>query len=112
MTDYGTSDTSTTTLAPNQFPISEVYVPSGTLTPAAGGTLTALEGGPASTDSASPAKRSAPASVYIKDGNDLSAGAMADAASTDATQTTKSRMAYLKGLVKIFADVWDSVNHR
>lgn len=70
MADYGASDTSTTALGTNQFPISEVYVPNGS--------LTALEGGPASTDSSS--KRSAPVSSYVKDGGDVAQGSTTDAA--------------------------------
>ncbi len=80
MADYGASDTSTTTLGANQTPISEVYPPSGSLTSAAGGQLTATEGGPASTDATS--KRSAPASIWIRDGNNITQGAQADAAAT------------------------------
>lgn len=69
MADYGASDTSTTVLGNNQFPISEVYVPNGS--------LTALEGGPASTDSGG--KKSAPASMYVKDGGDVTQGTSTDA---------------------------------
>ena len=106
--DYGASDTSTTSLGANQFPISEVYPPSGTQTSAAGGQLTALEGGPASTDANS--KRSAPASMYVKDGGDVAQGLTTDAAVTGDNSGTLS--AKLRGLSKILADIWDSVNHR
>jgi len=49
--------------------------------------------------------------VTIADGADVTKGAKADAAVTDAT-TTNTLMSFVKGLVKIFADVWDSTNHR
>ena len=98
MTDYGASDTSTTSLGANQFPISDVYVPNDA--------LRALEGGPVSTDSGG--KKSSPASMYVKDGNDLAQGATTDAAVTG--DVTGSLSAKLRGLSKIFASVWDSVN--
>ncbi len=91
-------------LPANQFPLSSVAVP-GT----ANGDLTALEGGPASTDSNN--NKTAPASMYVKDGGDVTQGAKADTAITDST-TTNSKMSFLKGLVKILADIWDSTNHR
>ncbi len=100
MTDYGAQDTSTTTLGTNQFPISEGW------TPNAG--FSATEAGPQSTDSGG--KKSAPVSVYAKDGNDLTQGITTDAAVTGDTAGTLS--AKLRGLLKIVTDVWDSVNHR
>src|SRR5579859_3197798 len=100
MTDYGASDTSTTTLGTNQFPISEVYVPNDA--------LRALEGGPVSTDGGG--KKSSPASMYVKDGGDVAQGLTTDAAVTGDNSGTVS--AKLRGLSKIFADIWDSVNHR
>src|SRR5260221_627422 len=100
MTDYGASDTSTTSLGANQFPISEVW------TPNAG--FSALEGGPQSTDGGG--KKSAPASMYVKDGSDVAQGLTTDAAVTGDTSGTLS--AKLRGLSKILADVWDNVNHR
>jgi hypothetical protein len=69
MTDYGASDTSTTTLGTNQFPISDVYVPNVG--------LRATEGGPASTDGGG--KASAPTSMYVKDGSDVTQGTSTDA---------------------------------
>ena len=69
MADYGVSDTSTTSLGANQFPISEVYVPNDA--------LRALEGGPVSTDGAG--KKTAPASMYAKDGNIVTIGTSTDA---------------------------------
>lgn len=81
-------------------PMSSV-VPDGLTTP------TALEGGPAVT---SAGNSIAPASVYVKDGNDLAQGATTDTAVTGDTAGTVS--AKLRGISKIFADVWDSVNHR
>lgn len=48
--------------------------------------------------------------VSIADGSDVAEGATADAAITSDVAGTVSGK--LRGLVKIFADVWDSVNHR
>jgi hypothetical protein len=67
--DYGASDTSTTTLGTNQFPISEVW------TPNAG--FSATEGGAQSTDAGG--KKSAPVSVSVKDGSDVTQGTSTDA---------------------------------
>src|SRR6266566_9838290 len=100
MADYGTSDTSTTNLGANQFPISDVYVPNTG--------LRATEGGPASTDAGG--KVSAPTSIYIKDGGDVAQGLTTDPAVTGDNSGTLS--AKLRGLTKIFTDIWDSVNHR
>lgn len=47
--------------------------------------------------------------VTVADGSDAALGATADAAvSTDTTGTVSGK---LRGLVKIFADIWDSTNH-
>ncbi len=46
----------------------------------------------------------------IPDGAIETIGAKADTAITDATQSG-TLMAFLKGLVKIFADTWDTTNH-
>lgn len=106
MSGFGSTPTTTTEspLSANQVFIGSVATPD---TP--NGDLTALEGGPISTDSNG--NKTAPASLYIKDGNDVTQGAKADTASTDAT-TANTKMSFLKGLVKIFADIWDSTNHR
>lgn len=103
---FGQSPTTTTegALPSNQIFISSVATPN-----TANGDLTALEGGPISTDSNS--NKTAPASMYVKDGNDVTEGAKADTAITDST-TTNTKMSFLKGVVKILADIWDSVNHR
>src|SRR5260221_6667416 len=69
MTDYGAQDTSTTALGTNQFPISEGW------TPNAG--FSATEAGPQSTDGGG--KKSAPVSVYTKDGSDVTLGTSSDA---------------------------------
>ena len=102
MTDYGPSDTSTTVLSgqTTQFPISETYVPNVG--------LKAVEGGPVSTDGTG--KDSAPMGVYVKDGGDVAEGKTTDAAVTGDTSGTISGK--LRGLLKIFTDIWDSVNHR
>jgi hypothetical protein len=48
--------------------------------------------------------------MYVKDGNDINQGLTTDVAVTgDVTGTVSAK---LRGLSKIFADVWDSVNHR
>lgn len=89
MTDYGASDTSTTTLGANQFPISEVYVPNVG--------LRATEGGPASTDGTG--KASAPVSMSVKDGSNVAQGATTDAAATTDTGTF-TLMALFKRLLQ------------
>ena len=81
-------------------PMSAV-IPDGLTTP------TALEGGPAVT---SAGNSIAPVSIYAKDGNDLTQGATIDSATTG--DTAGSISAKLRGLTKIFADVWDNINHR
>jgi hypothetical protein len=104
MADYGATQTSTSTLGgvATDIPVSTV-VPPGETAPAT------LMGGPKAIDGNG--KYQAPVANYVYDGDDVAAGAKADAASTDSTQTTKSRMSFLKGVVKIWADVWDSTNH-
>lgn len=47
----------------------------------------------------------------IADGADVAQGATTDAAKTDST-LAGTAISWLKGIVKILADVWDSVNHR
>lgn len=105
MSGFGTNPVTTTqpVLPTNQFPLSSVAVPG-----AASGNLTALEGGPASTDSNG--NSTAPASMYVKDGSDLTQGTTTDAAVTTDVAATIS--AKLRGLVKISGDIWDSTNHR
>ncbi len=49
--------------------------------------------------------------TQVVDGDDATRGAKADTAITDAT-TTNTEMSFIKGLVKILADIWDSGNHR
>lgn len=70
---FGTTPLSTTSLGANQFPVSAVAVPGHS-----GGNLTALEGGPANTDSNG--NETAPASMYIKDGADVTQGTSTDTA--------------------------------
>lgn len=75
-----------------------VTVDANTGLPPAGGAPVAVQNFPATQ----------PASVA--DGSDVNAGAKADAAVT--SDVSGSLSAKLRGLVKILADVWDSVNHR
>src|SRR5579859_7371106 len=89
MTDYGASDTSTTSLGANQFPISEVYV--------ANTGLKALGGGPKQTDSSS--KDYAPALVYVQDGSDLAQGTTTQTKATDGSATSWSVIQLLKGII-------------
>lgn len=49
--------------------------------------------------------------VTVADGADVAQGTTTDAAKTDST-LSGTVIAWLKGLVKILSDVWDSVNHR
>lgn len=49
--------------------------------------------------------------VTMADGADAAQGTTTDAAKTDST-LSGTVIAWLKGIVKILADVWDSVNHR
>src|SRR5258707_11460294 len=101
MTDYGATDTSTTTLGTNQFPANAVFVPGDTK-------LTVVQGGPKGTDVNG--KTYTPVAEYVPDGNDVAQGLTTDAAVTGDTSGTLS--AKLRGLSKILADVWDNVNHR
>src|SRR6266516_2158733 len=104
MAGFGNTPVTTTqsSLPGNQFPLSSVAVPGHTSS-----NLTALEGGPASTDSNG--NETAPASVYSKDGANITMGLIADAATVGDTSGTLS--AKLRGLTKILNDIWDSVNH-
>lgn len=98
---FGSTPVSTTALGANQFPVSAVQEPGQT-------NLTALEGGSGSVDGNG--NRTAPASMYVKDGGDVAQGLTTDAAVTGDNSGTIS--AKLRGLSKIWNDVWDSVNHR
>jgi hypothetical protein len=69
MADYGASDTSTTSLGANQFPISEVWTPNAGFSAVEGGTQTTDAGG----------KKSAPVRVEVKDGSDITQGTSTDA---------------------------------
>jgi hypothetical protein len=77
-------------LATNQFPISTVAEPGR-----ASGDLTALEGGPGSVDSNS--NRTAPVSMYVKDGSDVAQGTTTDVAWSGSGAATA--IALLKKLV-------------
>lgn len=70
-------------------------------------TTTPTEMGPINPNSGNPV---APVSMYVKDGNDLAEGATTDTAVVG--DVTGSVSAKLRGLSKIFNDIWDSVNHR
>src|SRR5579859_1816690 len=88
-TNFGTTPTSTTTLGTNQFPVSGAFVP-GT----ASGNLTAVEGILANTDGngyVSTAVR-----MGLKDGDDVTLGAKADAKSSATDTTAVSVMQVLK----------------
>ena len=74
---FGTTPLSTTTIGANQFPLSGVYV-QGT----AGGNITALQGGPVSSADAN-SNVSAPAAIYVPDGNDVTLGTTTDASSAN-----------------------------
>jgi len=87
MTDYGATDTSTTTLGTNQFPANAVFVPGDTK-------LTVVQGGPKGTDGNG--KTYAPVAEYVPDGNDLTQGITTDAAVTGDNAGTLS--AKLRGL--------------
>ena len=102
MSDFGSTPSSNATLGANEFPVSAVYVPN-----TAGNTLTPLQGGTPSTDTND--KTSAPMRVESGDGSDFTQGAKADAGVIGDSAGTVS--AKLRGINKIFADVWDSVNH-
>jgi hypothetical protein len=75
--------------------------PDGTNTPLA------IEAGPSITTGGNTL---VPVSMYVKDGNNLVEGITTDAAVTGDNAGTLS--AKLRGLSKMFFDVWDSVNHR
>jgi hypothetical protein len=70
---FGSTPLSTTAIGTNQFPVSAVAVPNE-----AGGNLTAVEGGPESTDGNG--NKTAPISVYVKDGGDVAQGTSTDVA--------------------------------
>src|SRR5258708_14044245 len=101
MTDYGATDTSTTTLGTNQFPANAVFVPGDTK-------LTVVQGGPKGRDANG--KTYTPVAESVPDGKDVAQGLTTDAAVTGDNAGTLS--AKLRGLSKIFTAVWDSVNHR
>jgi hypothetical protein len=89
MTDYGASDTSTTTLGANQFPISEAWVPNAALTPTEGIAVNTDAGG----------KRSTAVRVGMLDGDQATLGAKADTAATTDTGTF-TLMALFKRLLQ------------
>src|ERR1022692_801050 len=95
MSGFGANPTTTTqgSLATNQFPVSTVAVP-GT----ANGDLTALEGGPATTDSNN--NKTAPVSMYVKDGGNVAQGTTTDPAWTSGAGT---EIALLKKLIALLA---------
>lgn len=86
---FGTTPLSTTTLGTDQFPVSAVAVPGET-----GGNLTALEGGPESTDANG--NKTAPASIYVKDGGDITQGASTDA---NTANTVMGRLTKIRDLL-------------
>ncbi len=89
MADYGASDTSTTTLGANQFPISEAWVPNAALTP--------VEGVAQNTDAGG--KKSTAVRMGMLDGDQATLGAKADAVATTDTGTF-SLMALFKRLLQ------------
>src|SRR5258708_39051365 len=101
MTDYGATDTMPTPGGTNQFPANAVFVPGDT-------ELTVVQGGPKGTDVNG--KTYTPVAEYVPDGNDVAQGLTTDAAVAGDNAGTLS--AKLRGLSKIFTDVWDSVKHR
>jgi hypothetical protein len=105
MSGFGKNPTTTTQTVPptNQIFLSSVAVPDHV-----NADLTALRGANAATDING--NEEADASVAILDGHDVTQGTSTDAAVTSDTNGTQSGK--LRGLVKIFADIWDSVNHR
>ncbi len=106
MAGFGSNPTTSTqsALSNNQFPVSSVAVPGE-----ASGNLTALKGGVETTDSNG--NKLAGAAMYTYDGENETLGAKGNSAITDSTQSG-TLMSFIKGLVKIWADIWDSVNHR
>jgi hypothetical protein len=101
MADFGNAP-SAASMTPGAVPVGEVYVP-GT----ANSDLTALEGIAINTDGNG--KKSSAARMGMKDGDNVTQGANADAAVVGDNAGTIS--AKLRGLTKIFNDIWDSVNH-
>ena len=89
MTDYGATDTSTTSLGANQFPVSAVWVANDALRP--------VQGGPVSTDGGG--KKSAPQAVYVPDGNDVTLGLTTQTKATDGSATSWSAIQLLKGIL-------------
>lgn len=83
----------------NQIPISQAYVP--------GTGFVVTQGGTPTTDGAGNA--SAPVQTAMSDGTNVTQGATTDAAVVG--DNSGSISAKLRGLTKIFNDVWDSVNH-
>jgi hypothetical protein len=94
---FGTTPISTTSLSTNQFPCSAVYVPN-----TAGGNFIALAGGPALSADTN-GNISAPAMMYLPDGNSIVEGATTDVAVTG--DVSGSISAKLRGLNKIFAQL-------
>lgn len=74
---FGTTPVSTTVLGTDQFPAAAVYVP-GT----AGGNFIATQGGPASSADVN-GNISAPAAIYVPDGNDVTQGTTTDVANAN-----------------------------
>lgn len=90
-------------------------VVSGTVTANQGGTWTVQPGNTANTtawkvDNSAVTQPTSAASGQFVDGSIATIGAKADTAITDST-TTNSLQSFVKGFVKILADVWDSTNH-
>ena len=102
---YPPNPTTNQTLNVGDIPLGSVLTPTGL----ANAGLNALQGGPGAVDTSDATRVYAPVATYTPDGNDLSAGATTDAAVTGDNPGTRS--AKLRGLNKLFADVWDSVNH-
>lgn len=73
---FGATPLSTTSIGANQFPASAVAEPGH-----ANGDFTALEGGPGSVDSNN--NRTAPMSIYVKDGGDVALGTTTDLSSAN-----------------------------
>lgn len=102
-TNFGITPYSTTQLPINTFPVSTAFVP-GT----ANGALTAVEGIGINVDGGG--YQSTISRMGLLDGDDSTQGAKGDTAVIG--DTAGSLSAKLRGLNKIFADVWDSTNHR
>jgi hypothetical protein len=86
-------------------PVGTAYVPN-----TANGDLTPIEGIAINTDSGSPPRKSTAIRLGLKDGDNVTQGLIADPAVVGDNPGTVSSK--LRGLTKIFNDVWDSVNHR